>query len=168
MNPPRTSFLSPASGIDVLADDLVNALTAQLILLSQIAEREPSPVVAQDQCVAGIVRGGARAQRAPLPTRDSFEFLDAVLREFSSLATLPDVADEGTEFDVGAGHVLDVQSRDSAVAFAFAELLEGGQVHVETHVVVHGCKISVTPAPVPADEQNFNWLGYGGGKACRE
>lgn len=166
MNPPRTSFLSPASGIDVLANDLVNTLTAQLVLLSQIAERKAGAVVAADVGISRVIRGGARAQRAPLPTRDSLEFLDAVLRQFVCLATLADVADKGTEFDVGAGHVLDVQSRDSAMAFAFAELLEGGQVHEETHVVVHACKISATPAPLLADEQNFNWVGYGGGKAA--
>lgn len=134
-----------SSGIRVLADNLVNPLTAECILLGKVRETQAIPVVTTDIRIPTGVRDGARAQRAPLPTRDCLEGLDAVLRQQAGLATLAGIAHKRTKFDVDALDVLDVQSRDSAVTGTRLEMAKGRQVHVETHCVIHGTYNSKRP-----------------------
>lgn len=135
-----------SSGIRVLADNLVNPLTAECILLGKVRETQAVSVVTTDIRIPTSVRDGARAQRAPLPTRDCIQGLDPVLRQLVGLASLTHVPDKGAQLDFCAFQDLDMQSRDSCVPLPLPELIEGGHVHVESHVVVHGCKISKTPA----------------------
>ena len=144
------------SDIGLLANNLMNALAAKFVLLRKIRKAQPALMVRTDAGVPGSVRRRARAERTPLPTRDCLEQLLPLDRKKTSLATLSDIADEAPQLDLDTFEDLDVNCRDSAVPFPRPELLQGSQVHVESHSVVHGAYNSRNDFESHASRQKFH------------
>lgn len=80
----------------------------------------------------------AWTQRAPLPTRNLFEFLDSLRGKLALAATLSKITNPRTERKRVLSHVLDVSGGNSTMPFARGELIDGCNGEVESCYVVHG------------------------------
>ena len=124
-------------GLRILANDLVNALTAQLKLISNLTKRLSARTKIQYQRVALNVGRWTRLQWTPLPTRDSFELRNSGLRKQSLLAALTHVADPSSKGDLTSIDHLDMSSRHIAMQLPRRELNKCFFIKFEPGVVVH-------------------------------
>ncbi len=149
--------------------NLMNALTAEVKRIGNLAQAHPALAHLKNLAVAWVVRCRARLQRAPLPTRHRVKARDTVGRKHALLVTLTNVAHPGTDRHFPATHDLYVESGAPGMAFALSELLNGLDVQIESGVVVHGRSLEHLYIAC-ASEQIFSEVAtrltswYGGGK----
>jgi len=124
-------------GLRILANDLVNALTAKLKLISDLTKRLSARTKIKYQRVALNVCRWARLEWSPLPTRNSFELRNSGLRKQSLLAALTHVADPSSKGDLTSIDYLDMSSRHIAMQLSRRELNKCFFIKFEPGVVVH-------------------------------
>lgn len=124
------------SGI-LFLHNLVNALTAQVKLVGNLAKCAALATKRKNLFVSVDVGGGPRAERSPLPTREGFQLCDARTREETLLLALAHIAHPSPDVYFLPFYDFNMNRRDSAVPLTSSELLEGSGVLFKAGVVVH-------------------------------
>lgn len=109
----------------MLFNNLMNALTRKVKLISNCAQRLSSSVHLKNLEVSVGIRLRARTQRAPLPIANSLQLGNLFLRQLSLAATLTQVANPRTERQGSAIHVLNVHCWDTAMTLSSNEVVNG-------------------------------------------
>ena len=124
-------------GLRILANNLVNALPAQLKLIGDLTKRLTARTKIHYQRVALNIRRWTRLQWTPLPTRDSFELRNSGLRKQSLLAALTHVANPSSKGDLASIDCFDMSSRHITMQLPRRELNKCFFIKFEPGVVVH-------------------------------
>ena len=137
--PPSTDGVgaSHISDHHILANDLMNALTTQIKLVRDLAERLTAAVEFHDENISVGVSGRTRTQRSPLPSIERFKRSDARRSKLPLATALPKVTNPGTKRDFSSFNKLSVHGRDTEVAFPFAETIECFKGQFKPRDVVH-------------------------------
>ena len=118
-------------------DNLMNPLARKFKNICDCTQRFTALVHFNNLNVPAFINRWARTQRAPLPIRDIFKHLDAVIAQLLFLVPLSHITHPGAQRDLVALNYLDKNSRDSAVPFAFSEYLQAFNCKFESSRVVH-------------------------------
>lgn len=137
--PPFTDGVgaSHISSHRILANNLMNALPAQVKLVRDLAQRLTAAVEFHNSDIPVGVSGRTRTQRSPLPSIERFKNSDARGRELPFPTALTKIANPRTKRDFQVADKLGVHSRDTEVAFPFAETIECFKGQFKPRDVVH-------------------------------
>ena len=137
--PPSTDGVGASNISDhhILANDLMNALTAQIKLVRDLAERLTAAVEFHDENISVGVSGRTRTQRSPLPSAERFKNSDARRSKLPFATALPKVTNPRAKRDFQVADKLSVRGRDSEVAFPLAETIECFKGQFKPRDVVH-------------------------------
>lgn len=137
--PPSTDGVgaSHISDHHILANNLMDALTTQIKLVRDLAERLTAAVEFHDENIPVRVSGRTRTQRSPLPSTERFKNSDARRSKLTFATALPKVTNPRTKRDFQVPNKLSVHSRDAEVAFPFAETIECFKGQFKPRDVIH-------------------------------
>ena len=123
-------------------DNLMNSLARKFKNIRDCTQRFTALMHFNNLNVPAFVNRRARAQWTPLPIRDTFKHLDAIIAQLLLLVPLSHITHPGTQRDLVAINHLNKNSRDSAVPFAFSKYLQAFNCKFESSRVVHMPDIS--------------------------
>jgi len=137
--PPSTDGVGASHISDqrVLANNLMDTLTAQIKLVCDLAERLTAAVEFHNPNISVGVSGRTRTQRTPLPSAERFKNSDARRSKLPFTTALPQVTNPRAKRDFKFAEKLSVRGRDSEVAFPLAETIECFKGQFKPRDVVH-------------------------------
>lgn len=122
----------------ILFNNLVHTLTRKFKLVCNKSKGLAASMQVNNSRVSIGVGLWTRAQRAPLPTWNCFNFCNSFRGEFSLAAALTQVTNPGTERQRGLVDIFDMGGGDKAVTLSSGELVNCCKGEVESRDVVHG------------------------------
>ena len=125
------------SALPRLLHYLMHTLSRKFEFIRNKTERFSAAMHIENLYVSIRVRLRAWSQRAPLPTRNLFEFLDSLGGKLALAATLSKITNPRTQRKGVFTHVLDVSGGNSTMSFARGELIDGCNGEIESCHVVH-------------------------------
>ncbi len=137
--PPSTDGVGASHISDhrILANNLMDALTAQIKFVRDLAERLTAAVEFHNPNISVGVSGRTRTQRTPLPSTERFKNSDARRSKLPLTTTLPKVTNPRAKRDFKVADKLGVRGGDTEVAFPLAETIECFKGQFKPRDVVH-------------------------------
>ncbi len=127
--------------IDV-SHNLVHTLTAQVKLVSNLAERFSGRTHFENLLISINVSGRSWTKRSPNPTNDGGELSRSFFGKLIFAETLPGVTNPSSQINSRIFEFFDVSCRYVSMSLTKGELLKGSDVSIETSGVVHSRDIN--------------------------
>ena len=141
--------------------NLVDTLTAQAKIVSNLGQGLSPLASLPDVLVSLVLATGARSQRTPLPSGKHLQGTDAFRRKFTFSVSLPGVVDPVSEPQLHAIEHLDVDRRDCTMIFSHSKLVECTNVQKELLGMIH---TSIIVREAERHNSVCTLSTYGGGK----
>ena len=120
----------------------MNTLTAQVKLVSNLAERFAGRTHLKNSIIPINVSGRPRTKRSPYPARDARELPRSFFRKLTFAISLSDITNPSSQINSGIFEFFNVSCRHVGVFFTDGKLPKGSDVGFETSSVVHSRDIS--------------------------